>query len=74
MIPVSSSRRSTPRIGAASKLEVRMNASLLRRNPSSRIVDKHGVQEIYPIVLKSGDQRLGEVPLPLGERALEIRK
>lgn len=53
-------------------LEVGVVASLLGRNSSCRVVDKHHLKQIQALIIEVRAECLCVVPLPLGERSLEI--
>ena len=48
-------RLPSTRVGAASGFEVWMIASLFGRNTSCRIVNKHSIEEIKPVVVEIRD-------------------
>ena len=62
------------RIRRATSLKVRMHASLLCRDSTSRIVNEHGVQKVEPIVIQAVNKRSGWIARPLGERWFEVRE
>ena len=49
-----------------------MVASLLGRDSSGRVVDKHHLQQIQALLVEVRGERALEISLPLRERRLEI--
>lgn len=61
-------------VGAAAKLEVWVYACLLSGDAPSRVVHKHGVQQINAVLLKTRHERLAQIARPLGKGGLEVGK
>lgn len=54
--------------------EVWVQASLLRRDTSSGVVDEKCVKKVKPVVIETGDDGCDIGTVPLGERSLEVRE
>ena len=60
------------RVGATAGLEIRVNASLLSRDASGRIVNEHCIEKVETVLFEAGNQRSRFLSSPFRERGLEV--
>lgn len=62
----------SPGVGATARLKIRVNASLLSRDASGRIVNEHCIEKVESVLFETRNQRSRFFSTPLWERGLEV--